>query len=343
MNRRESGIRKSIQASLCLFLILLSGCGTLINSEPDWVKNPQSIYPDNKFLVSIGEGDTRQGAENAAAANLSRIFESRIHSDERLTDSVTETQDNFSRTTDLQTDISVLSSQTLLNIQHAEAWTDKTGRCHAVAYLNRRETAAIYRPKIEEYNRQISALLADAHAETDLLRRYALLRSALIAAQENEQLLNQLKIIHPTSASASAPSASLISIRNAAIESARRIRVDIQLKGDPAGRMSNTLKELITRYGFTIGNPAVLTVTGETTLEDTGKRTAGLAFFRYTLAIQFSDAQGTGLVSITDRGREAVTDPKEAPTRCHRTMAAKLKTDGVQALDDYFNTLSRSR
>ena len=335
---RSCGLASMLLSALCG----LSGCATFQHGEPDWVRNPKTTYPENRFLVAVGEGDTRQAAENAAAANLARIFESHIESDERLVDSVVETEENITRTTDLTTDINILSSQTLLNVQHAEAWKDHMGRFHAVAYLNRRDTASIYREEIEELNRQVESLLAKVEQTVEPLKQYALLRTALKTARENDVLLRQLKVIHSASASASAPSYSLLHVRQATIESAKSIRVSIHLEGDPDGRMADSIREFITRYGFVVGKPAALTLTGRVMVEDTGKRTAGLAFFRYHLALQISNTQGTVLTAINDKGREAVTNTNEAPERCHRTMENALNLKGRLGLDAYFDALAHS-
>lgn len=338
-NGREPRIRTCTRVYLCLFVVLLSGCSTLRNREPDWVRNPKSVYPEKKYLVAIGEGDTRRSAENAAAANLSRIFESHIESDERMVDKVSETDKNFIRSTDMTTDINILSSQTLINIQHAEAWKDEKGRYHAVAYLNRRDTAGIYGDKVDEQTRRIKSLLDGAAQAGTLLEKYARLRAAFHAALENELLLRQLRIIHPPSASSAAPPYSFNAIQDAAADTAKRIRVQIQLEGDTGGQMTARLQELITRYGFVVGRPSILNVKGRMSITDTGKRTANLAFFRYNLSAQITDAEGNVIAAINETGREAVTSPDEARTRCYRTMARAIQTSGVETLDAYFDSI----
>ncbi len=91
-------------AYLCLSvaLVQLNGCKTFDGGKPDWLANPKSVYPDDQFLSAVGAGDTRRAAENSAAASLSRIFESRIESDERLSDQSRETNTSFERTTDFE-------------------------------------------------------------------------------------------------------------------------------------------------------------------------------------------------------------------------------------------------
>ncbi len=320
-------------------LLLVAGCATVGNRVPDWVRNPKTTYPEKTFLVAVGEGDTRQGAENAAAANLSRIFEAHIESDERVIDTVKETNKDFIRSTDMTTDINILSSQTLINIQHAEAWKDAAGRYHAVAYLKRRDTARIYLDKANEKSVQVESLITRAQQTENTVTKYAMLRAAARGAVENDLILRQLKVIHPPTASAAAPDYTLHELQQAASNSAKQIRVGIQIQGDDDGRMKNCLQELVTSYGFVVGAPSVLEIAGRVAITDTGIRTAGLAFFTYELSIQIKDAGGTILATINENGREAVSSADRARERCCRTMEQTVRSKGTRNLDAYFDSL----
>jgi hypothetical protein len=322
-----------------LVLLGLAGCSTFTGGKPGWVDNPKTAYPENEYLVAVGEGDTRRAAENAAAANLSRIFEAHIESEERLLDQSRETGKSFERTTDFTTDINILSSQTLFNIQHAEAWKDGTGRYHAVAYLHRRETAAIYRDKIDEQTTRVNFLLASAEKSTELLKKYATLRSANQHAAEAEGLLRQLKTIHPPSVAGATPGYSPNALRKALADTAKEIRVRIQVDGDDEKRMAATLEEFITGYGFVVGQPVVLDIGGRVAVTDTGERTADLVFVRYELALQIKDAQGNVLASVGDKGREAHKSIGQARIRSFRTLENAIKAGGTQRLDAYFDSL----
>jgi len=332
-------LRTSLALCLPILLLAVSGCGTLGGRTPDWVANPKAVYPEAQYLVAVGEGDTRRAAENAAAANLARIFEAHIESDERLIDQTRETGKTFERTTDFTADISILSAQTLHNIQHAEAWRDKLGRVHAVAYLNRRETAAIYRSNINEQTTRIQFLLSQAEQNDDLLKKFATLRAAARAATENGLLLRQLKVIHPPSAVSATPGYSENNIRKALADTAKQIRVQIKVDGDDDQRMTSVIEELITRYGFVVGSPAVLKIDGRVAINDTGQRTAGLVFVRYELVVQIKDGSGTLLAAVNDKGREGHISLAEARVRSFRTLETSIKSSGGQRLDTYFDSL----
>ncbi len=324
---------------LPVLLLSLTGCKSFTRGTPDWVANPKSVYPENEYLVAVGEGDTRRTAENTADANLSRIFEAHIESDERLFDQTHETNNTFERTTDFTTAINILSSQTLFNIQHAEAWKDGKGRVHAVAYLDRRKTAAIYRDKIDEQTARVHFLVAQASSTDDLLKKYAALRAAARHAKENKVLLRQLQVIHSPSVPGATPGYTENKIRKALADTAKQIRVEIKVDGDDAHRMNTILEELVTRYGFVVGTPAVLKITGSINMTDTGQRTSDLVFIRYALALQVKDAEGTILASITEKGREAHVSPAEARIRSFRTLEDFIRPNGSQRLDTYFDSL----
>jgi hypothetical protein len=328
-----------LQLSLTVACLALTGCKMLSGGTPGWVANPKTVYPEDRFLVAVGEGDTRQTAENAAAANLSRIFEAHIESDERLLDQSTETGKSFVRTTDFTSDVNILSSQTLFNIQHAEAWKDKMARYHAVAYLNRRDTAAIYRDKIDEQTARVNFLLASAGNTGSVLKKYATLRAANSYAAQVSYLLQQLKVIHPPSVPGSTPGYSINDLRKALADTAKQIKVQIKISGDDEKRMNGTLEELITQYGFVVGTPVVLDIAGSVSVTDTGERTQGLVFARYELALQIKNAGGDVLVSVGDKGREAHNTMLQARIRSFRTLDNTIKASGAQRLDAYFDSL----
>ena len=321
-----------------LFLGILMGCQTT-NHPPKWLANPHSVYPENQFLVSIGEGDTRRAAENAADANLSRIFEAKIEASERILDQSKETIKTFERTTDFSSDIQIHSSQTLHNIQHAEAWQDSKGRIHAIAYLNRRKTAEIYRKKIEEFSSKVQFFLRYSKTEKEQLKKYAALRSAVNNAREVSRLLRQLKTIHPPSVASVTPDYSESRIQKDLAETAKNIRVEIQLSGDEENRMKTILEEIITQYGFVLGRSPLLKISGKVSIANTQQRTGDLVFVRYIFMINFKKTDGTVLLTVHEKGREGHLNFEEARVRVFRTLEQELRPKIIREFDRYLNNL----
>lgn len=330
-------MRTSFKPLLLLIALVIAGCTT--PQGPDWLQNPKSVYPEDRYLSAVGAGNSRQTAEYAASANLSRIFKSHIEATERLIDVTSETETQFSRTTEMSSDINILSEQTLINIQHAEAWKDDLGRYHAIAYIDRQKTAAIYQHQIDDNSRRVQAFLTYADQADSLLQKHAQLRAAARLANENTLLLQQLKVIHSPTAIAAAPPYSLAAIKTALSTNGEKIHVAIHIDGDTNERTEEILKEMITRYGFTVGEPAVLTLQGHVSFTDSGKRTDDLLFYYFNLTVEVKDQAGRTITTITENGREAVTSTEEALPRFFRTLNKAIQEHGPHSLDAYFNSL----
>ena len=99
------------------------------------------------------------------------------------------------------------------------------------------------------------------------------------------------------------------------------------------------LEELVTRYGFVVGAPAVLKIIGSIDVADTGQRTADLVFVRYELVLHIKESDGTLLVSVNEKGREGHVSLAEARVRSFRTLENAIESKGAQRLDAYFKSL----
>jgi hypothetical protein len=103
--------------------------------------------------------------------------------------------------------------------------------------------------------------------------------------------------------------------------------------------MASVLEELITRYGFVVGTPAVLEITGTVDINDTGQRTADLVFVRFSIELQAREADGTMVVSMNEKGREGHVSLSEARVRALRTLENTINKGGARRLDEYFDSL----
>jgi hypothetical protein len=321
-----------------LFLTLfLTACKT---PPPNWVENPHSTYPDSRYLVAVGEGDTRRTAENVADAQLARIFESRIESADELVDQSKESTKTFSRTSELSSQIRISANQTLFNIQHAESWVDAHGRVHAVAYLDRRKTAAIYQEKIDQENQQILFLIKQAEKSKNPLQKYALLRGANQHAKQQALLLRQLQTIHAPTFSSISLQYTLPELQKALAASARAVRVHIQTNGELSEQIVPLLEHLATHFGFVVtAPPASLKMIGHLAFQDLEKSPSDLFFVRYQFQLQLKDDQNQTLFVLEKKGREAHISSQEARFRALRTLSRALSADGIARLEAYFDDM----
>src|SRR5207237_7775765 len=100
-----TGVRETLRAAqgdrlFVLLPLLLAACAGA-SRAPDWVSGTKaSAYPDERYLIGVGQADSRQAAEERAYAAVARIFKADIMSQSK--DS--ETYFNLERKGNIQTE-----------------------------------------------------------------------------------------------------------------------------------------------------------------------------------------------------------------------------------------------
>jgi len=313
------------------------------NKSPKWLDNPKSVYPDQIYLVAVGEGDTRSDAQNMAAANLSKIFESKIHADENVNQRYSEItkkgKTNVSDITNVNKNVNISSSQTLLNIQYANTYTNNLGRVFALAYIDRMATSEIYQTKIEENAKNVKYFTKQSTENDDPLKIYSFLNVALIYAKQNDYLLQQLDIINGSARDLINLGYSINDLNIKFANAANNVTFSLAIKGDD-NRITNIVEEMLTDMKFILGTNSVLKVEGSINFNDTDlKRNDGFKFVRYNLNIKIKDRSGNILASLNTKGREGHTTYDEAKERCIRKIQKKLQKKLKKKLLAYFDNL----
>jgi hypothetical protein len=315
--------------------------------EPEWLQNPKKVYSDQLYLTAIGEGDTRSEAENFAASNLAKIFESQISADDtykqRYIELTKDDETTFEDLTDVTKDVKVTSAQTLYNIQFSESYTNKVGRVHVLAYLNRTQTAEIYEEKINKNSRNIEYYVAQAESSDDVRVKYAALSAAALISNNNEILLKQLDIISPNFAEFIEINYDHNEISRLAAEYARSISFKIDIKNDRNNKITNIVKNMFTDMGFVMNSNPVLSVKGDIRFEETDLNRDDFEFIRYELNLEITDLKNTVVSSLTEKGKEGHTTYFEAEERAVRKLSEKIGRSFKNKLIDYFDGLIKKK
>lgn len=301
-----------------ILLLLLIGCSSTKRSVPEWVVNPQEVYAPSKYLVAVGEGDTRRAAENSAAAGLARIFESRIEATETLSETVQETGTALDRASELNTHVQIGSGQELINVQYGEAFTGRDGRVHVAALIPRAETGEILRGRIAENSAEILRQVRRADQTAEPLDAYAFRRAAVRRALENERLLAQLDIIAPGAQPPLSYRPDVLYAETAA--AARNVAFAVRVPGE-AG---NALREALTGMGFREAEPAVLTFSGGAAIEPIDLQREPLVFVRTRVQIEARDAAGRLILSMSEQSREGHINRNQAFDRARSSLRSQI-------------------
>ncbi len=314
------------------------------NKRPFWLDNPKAKYSEQLYLTAIGEGDSRNDAENMAAANLAKIFESKIKAEQTTRQRYRElTIDNKTTTEDdltVNKNVNIQSWQTLYNIQFADSYTDNLGRVHTLAYLKRFETGEIYEEKINKNAERIVYFSKQSREANGTLIKYAAMNAASVVALNNEILLDQLNIISPDTKEFLELKYNYHDIIKEAAELAKQVGFSINIQNDTNDKIGIAVESMLTDLGFAISENGVLDIESDVLFENTDlKRDDGFKFVRYNFNLKINDTAGNTIVSLFEKGKEGHTTYFEAQERAIRTIDKKIKKSLKKKLIAYFDGL----
>lgn len=326
-----------------ILFMLLFHLGTQ-EGKPSWLDHPEKSYPSSQYMTAVGSGDTRKEAENSAASNLSKIFESRIKSEETINARYMEimnspNQSSLESQTGINRKISVSSEQTLMNIHYPESFTDNLGRVYALAVLEREPTAAIYKSKIDENHDRIMAYEKRFKEATDRVQRYAIIDAALVISKANETLKQQLLIIMPGMEVQPDSGSSLEKITEMCSEAQKEIPFAIDITGSDGDKVTNMVGEVLSQLGFPISAEGILTVKGSESIEQIDLK-RDEKFVRWSYEFSVCDTSRTAIIALSENGREGHLTYEEAVARALRTMRDKIRTDFAKQINRYFDGLA---
>ena len=196
---------------LCSFFLLFV-CVSCFAEVPQWIKNPEKVFPTSKYIRAIGEGTSIKAAQNAALTNISLFFDTKI---EVLTVAVEKMKQNeqeqFSSSQDFEQVTNISSAAEFFGIKYTEPYYDKKSDKYSVlCYIDKEEASKVYKSRIDtlmqtinsyrDYSKKESEIflkasyLAKSKKISDLVQHYINLE-AIMFPSETQKYQNELKII----------------------------------------------------------------------------------------------------------------------------------------------------
>jgi hypothetical protein len=308
---------------------------------PDWFLNPQSVYPDNKYMTALGSGDTRRAAEQSALGALSQRFEAKVTMDmqtqDRYRELITSGGGGYTeQEMAVNQGINVQSNQTLVNVQFGEAAVDEQGRVHVIAYLERAPTGKLYQELIRKNGEKVASFLAEAQASDEKIRRYAYLSAAATVAAGNEMLIEQLRIIAPGYEKQLGLPYEVNEVNKRRADAASGMKAAVAIQGDEGSRITSVVKEALGELRFPMGQPATIKVEGSVSLQEAGGR-ADFKTVNWVLALTMYGPDGSSIVSYNNQDDASGVSVDTARSFAYDDMEEDVQKQFIGALRDYFN------
>ncbi len=309
---------------------------------PSWVNNPHELYPEDEYIVGVGSGDTRQAAEDDAVGNIARVFKSKIKVDRTLIENYLEDEKSgdISGSTQTMQRSRVSTKMQLKNVKIDKSYFSPTdGVYYVLAYLDRRETAGLYRKDILQNQDKISEYYQHFKQEKNKLHKFAYINKAVALSDMNALLNEKFQILTKGGhVPAELERSTLVKERNDLLD---KITVNFQPVGNPPQEILDYLHEVIGKVGFkTVQGAADFTIKYSFDLQKSNLQRKNIVAFNWKLTVDVLDnVNHFSLKTFNIAQRAAAISKGEARSRIMRNAKKALNKKFFRLFTQYLTTL----
>ena len=287
---------------------LLAGCGSTAwryadsgsVGAPAWTVNGEDAkHPRESWLVGLGHGDTQQAADDAARAEISKVFEVRVHGTTGQTSTYTEAENKagsaWEHTAAVTEAVETETGKVLTGVEIAARHCGRDG-CAALAVLDRAKASAALWDRASHMGARGDRLWKDAKDAADVLEAARALWRAAVLYGRVEALNADLRIL-----GARQPVATAARSSDARAAFRDRVAKDLAFAVDVAGQDADRLKAAVaselSARGVTLSDKGRVRVTGSCSMRRDDRPPREWVFVRYDVVLQATDSVQGGVVA----------------------------------------------
>ncbi len=358
MNGKGTGwtLRKSCLSLFGLLFIVLTPILWLpacagSPKTPDWVTGTKAAaFPEDQYLIGVGQGSSRPVAEDRAYGAISRIFKAEVISQAKDWESYL----NLERKGNVQTErrltvetmTQVSTDKVLENVTIAEVWFDPRTHMHsALAVLNRGAARASLSGRLADLDEAIGRDVKEARVAADKLPKLRGLRRAIRNLITRETYNTDLRVVSGRGTAAEYSVSGLTGELEKFLNES--LVVAVEVTGDQAEAVRQSVMEGLVREGLPVtarsarpasgeNGTADLLVKGETHLWPADLPDPRFRYARWCadFVIVESGAQRV-LGSVARSGREGHLNYQEAAGRALKTLQQEVTSALARSLAEH--------
>jgi hypothetical protein len=323
-----------------------SSPGSAKGGQPDWVRSPYEKYDRQANIAAVGDGNSRQDAENKALGNLVALFGQSIQVEEKIKTSYQQsirngTAASWSENTFVDSDILRLAGlDTLVGAEIGEVWDDGRGAVYAVAVMNKSKAAQIYSDMVRANQAMIDNLVNKIpDNEKNTINTYARYQFAATVADITGSYRGVLSVI-----GSPLPAQGVKTGNDYRIEAqniTRIIPIGISVQNDKSGRIQGAFAKALSDLGFISGGTNsryVLTVKIVTSEADIANQP--YKYTRIEVSADLTDtSNNTVLLPYNFNSREGHATQTEADNRAYMAAEKKIDNEYKGLLNNYLSQL----
>ncbi len=349
---------RRLAPSLLLLLLASAACSSGPEERrPAWVDGTSARFPVERYLVGLGEADSRPAATARAYEAVARVFEAQVTAQARDWESYVQLDNpggtSHERRLTIERVTKVSTDKVLETVQVLDAWLDRASGIHYVlAGMNRAQGEAVLVDRIRELDGTIEEELARAAATRDRLTTLRNLKRATDHQVLREAFNADLRVLRPSGRGE--PAAHHVAGLTAKLEAylASNLVIGVEVSGDEAEAVRRAVLEGLVRQGLPVTDdplnieapphdrddpaPLPLLVRGTARLRRAAVPDPMFAYVRWCADFVLLDVQTARVVGVVSRrGREGHVTESEARTRAVRVMEQEITAELAVSLAEY--------
>ena len=305
--------------------------------RPDWIENPGSRFSPNDYMTGVGYGQERRSAEDHARAEIAKIFESDISSENRSYEEYLQASEG-GRTHSAQNfnfeDITTVSTRKVMSdIRIAAVYHQKRSPkgYYALAVLDRNHVRPILTDKIAILDREIDQMLDIAQNDTDHLTKIRAYKTGIEKYVLRQAYNTELRIVRTDGRGIPARYTLADIQQKFARVLLKDFAVLITVRGGRADDVQQALTEALNQKGFAVSfnsTNAQVFARGNVQIKPIDQGSSQWKFVRWKAYFDLIDRQG-GVVfgSVQKSGKEGHVTMSEAEERAVRKIRKILADD----------------
>jgi hypothetical protein len=334
--------------SICFFLLLFYGCASVPLKEekfPEWVENPDALYPKSLYLTAVASGGSIDEAKERSITSLSSIFSVNVNLNRKIIEAYTEKKKDkelidWEHSVNLVSRSVLTSKNKLINVRTAKTYFDKkTATFYVLSIINKAETELIYLEEIQKTDKSLLSFYEEAGLAENKIAKFIYLKKCEEIIKIGEALRSIHRILSLTEDTPE------LAVPKEKIEvELQRLKAGIVAKietsGDESEKLSSYLREVVYKTGFSIGeaNPDI-TIKGKLAITPLYFPREG-EFVSWELTIDvINKVTGNTMKTYTSSGREGHLTPESV--RARTLDAVKEELEG-KFYEDFNAFLSES-
>lgn len=223
-------------------------------ASPKWITDLEKVFPSEKYIRAIGEGNSESSAKKSALSELSSYFNQTIYSQTQALRCIERDNSSYIEKGDVKQNLIASTKSDLFSIQYTNSIYDKRNeKFYVCAFLVRKDVWNVISQKMDVVMNNCKSSLKQINKETEILNQ-------LIQLNLTEQLYSDFYLlyevaltIYPHRCSEYTAFAEKIVSELSVLSSIRaQATIKVIVNGDKQNRIKGKICSLLSQNGITV-------------------------------------------------------------------------------------------